>query len=193
MTAPTTETNPTGPLQGRRVLVLSSNSGAEAAEISRPIEELRAAGATVTVAAPETGVVTTLVLDADPGPEVPVDTTHDSIDPAEVDALVLPGGTLNADQLRADDTARAITQAVAAAGKPVAAICHAPWLLVDTGLAEGARLTSVPTIRPDLVNAGAAWEDAEVIVDDSRGYRLITSRTPDDLDAFIGAITDALT
>lgn len=192
MTAPSTATNPSGPLHGRRVLVLATNSGVEADEIGRPVEELRAAGATVTVAAPEAGTISTLVLDQDPGPDVPVDATWDTVDAAEADALVLPGGTLNADQLRGDPTARALTQAVAAAGKPIAAICHAPWLLVVTGLAEGARLTSVPTIRPDLVNAGAQWEDTEVVVDDTRGYRLITSRTPDDLDAFVTAVTEAL-
>jgi protease I len=81
---------------------------------------------------------------------------------------------------------------VASAGRPVAAICHAPWLLVDSGLVDGRDLTSVPTIRADLVNAGARWSDQDVVVDDAGGYRLITSRTPEDLDAFVAAIIDAL-
>ena len=106
---------------------------------------------------------------------------------------MIPGGTLNADQLRADETVQQVTRAFAADAKPVAAICHAPWLLVDAGLAAGRDLTSVPTIRNDLVNAGAHWSDQEVVVDDAGGYRLITSRTPDDLDAFNAAIIDALT
>ncbi|MGP9536676.1 type 1 glutamine amidotransferase domain-containing protein [Brachybacterium sp. AOP43-C2-M15] len=180
------------PLEGRTIVILTSNFGTETDEIQRPLEALREAGATVTVAAPETGSVKTLELDRDPGPEVPVDTTHDTIRPAEVDALVLPGGTLNADTLRGDTTAQALVRAVAADGKPVAAICHAPWMLVETGLAAGRDLTSVPAIRTDLVNAGATWTDEEVVVDDAHGHRLITSRTPDDLEAFNAAIIEAL-
>ena len=144
------------------------------------------------MAAPETGVVTTLERDRELGPEVPVDVAHETVKAADFDALVLPGGTLNADALRGDETAQFLARAFAADGKPVAAICHAPWLLVETGLADGRELTSVPTIRTDLVNAGGRWTDAEVVVDDSAGFRLITSRTPDDLDAFNAAIIDAL-
>lgn len=179
-------------LEGRKILLLSSNFGTETDEIRSPLGALREAGATVTVAAPETGVVKTLELDREPGPEVPVDATHDSVKAADFDALVLPGGTLNADALRADETAQFLARAFAADGKLVAAICHAPWLLVETGLADGRELTSVPTIRTDLVNAGGRWADEEVVVDDSAGFRLITSRTPDDLDAFNAAIIDAL-
>ena len=179
-------------LDGRTILLLSSNFGTEAAEIRSPLGALRDAGATVTVAAPETGVVRTLEHDRDPGPEVPVDAAHDTVRAADFDALVLPGGTLNADSLRGDETAQFLARAFAADGKPVAAICHAPWLLVETGLADGRELTSVPTIRTDLVNAGGRWVDQEVVVDDSAGFRLITSRTPDDLDAFDAAIIDAL-
>ncbi|ATG53335.1 protease [Brachybacterium ginsengisoli] len=179
-------------LEGRTILLLSSNFGTETDEIRGPLAALREAGATVTVAAPETGVVTTLERDRDPGPEVPVDITYDSATAADYDALVLPGGTLNADSLRTDETATALVRSFATDGKPVAAICHAPWLLVETGLAEGRRLTSVPTIRTDLTNAGAQWVDEEVVVDDSGGHLLITSRTPDDLDAFHAAIIDAL-
>lgn len=183
----------TSTLEGRTVLVLTSNFGTETSEIRTPIDALREAGATVTVAATEPGVVRTLELDREPGPEVPVDTTYDQVRASDYDALVLPGGTLNADQLRADETAQRVVRAFAADAKPVAAICHAPWLLVDAGLADGRELTSVPTIRTDLVNAGARWSDQEVVVDDAGGYRLITSRTPEDLDAFVAAIHDALT
>ena len=180
------------PLEGRSILVLSSNFGTETSEIRTPLSALREAGATVTVAATEPGVVTTLELDREPGPEVPVDTTYAQVRAIDHDALVIPGGTLNADQLRADETAQQLVRAVASAGRPVAAICHAPWLLVDSGLADGRELTSVRTIRADLANAGAHWRDEEVVVDDAGGYRLITSRTPEDLDAFVAAIIDAL-
>lgn len=183
----------TSTLEGRTVLVLTSNFGTETSEIRTPIDALREAGATVTVAATEPGAVRTLELDRELGPEVPVDTTYDQVRASDFDALVLPGGTLNADQLRADETAQQVARAFAADAKPVAAICHAPWLLVDAGLAAGRDLTSVPTIRNDLVNAGANWTDQEVVVDEAGGYRLITSRTPDDLDAFNAAIIDALT
>jgi protease I len=179
-------------LEGRNILLLSSNFGTETDEIRSPLATLRDAGARVTVAAPETGVVATLERDRDPGPEIPVDVAHDTVKAADFDALVLPGGTLNADALRADETAQFLVRAFAADGKPVAAICHAPWLLVETGLADGRELTSVPTIRTDLTNAGGRWTDEEVVVDDSAGFRLITSRTPDDLDAFNAAIIDAL-
>lgn len=180
-------------LNDRRILVMTTNFGTESDELMKPIAALREAGATVTVAATEPGAVKTLAGDRDPGPEVPVDTTYDQVKASDFDALVLPGGTLNADQLRADETAQQVTRAFAADAKPVAAICHAPWLLVDAGLAAGRDLTSVPTIRNDLVNAGANWTDQKVVVDEAGGYRLITSRTPDDLDAFNDAIIDALT
>lgn len=179
-------------LEGRTILVLTSNFGTETDEIQRPIAALREAGATVTVAAPETGSVQTLVLDKDLGPEVPVDVAHETVKAADFDALVLPGGTLNADALRADETAQFLVRAFAADGKPVAAICHAPWILVETGLVDGRDVTSVPTIRTDLVNAGGTWSDQEVVIDETDGFRLITSRTPDDLDAFNAAVIDAL-
>ncbi len=180
------------PLEGRTILVLTSNFGTETSEIRTPIADLREAGAVVTVAGTEPGVVKTLEGDREPGAEVPVDTTYDQVRAADFDALVIPGGTLNADQLRADEAAQQLVRAFGSAAKPVAAICHAPWLLVDSGLVDGRELTSVPTIRADLVNAGATWTDQEVVVDDGAGYRLITSRTPDDLDAFVAAIIDAL-
>lgn len=179
-------------LEGRTILLLTSNFGTETDEIQRPLAALREAGAAVTVAAPETGTVQTLVLDKDLGPEVPVDTAYDSVKAADFDALVLPGGTLNADALRADETVQFLVRAFASDGKPIAAICHAPWILVETGLADGRDLTSVPTIRTDLVNAGGKWADQEVVVDESGGFRLITSRTPNDLDAFNAAVIDAL-
>ena len=103
-------------------------------------------------------------------------------------ALVVPGGLFNPDALRADDRALAFTREFFEAGKPVAAICHGPWVLADAGVVEGRTLTSVPNIRRDLENAGARWRDADVVVD--RG--LVTSRTPDDLPAFCARLVEAI-
>lgn len=179
-------------LEGRTILLLTTNFGTETDEIQRPLRELREAGATVTVAAPEAGTVRTMAQDKEFDAEVPVDTTLDAVQASEFDAVVIPGGTLNADSLRSDATAQSLVREFAGSGKPVAAICHAPWLLIDAGLAEGKSLTSVPTIRLDLVNAGATWSDEEVVVCEAKGFRLITSRNPGDLDAFNAAIIDAL-
>lgn len=178
-------------LTGRRILIASTSWGTESDEIRVPLERLGAAGAQVTVATPEGKPVKTLKLDEDPGPEVPADTTLADVDASDFDAIVLPGGTINSDQLRTDEDALGLIKAISAAGKPVAAICHAPWALIDAGLVESRSLTSVPTISTDLKNAGARWSDEEVVVDKG-DFTLITSRTPEDLDAFIGAITDAL-
>src|SRR5699024_12631561 len=165
-------------LDGRTILLLSSNFGTEAAEIRSPLDALRDAGATVTVAAPETGVVRTLEHDRDPGPEIPVDAAHDTVRAADFDALVLPGGALNADSLRGDETAKFLARAFAADGKPVAAICHAPWLLVEKGLADGRQLTSVPTLRTVMVNTRARLVDQWLVGVGSVGLLLSAFRHP---------------
>ncbi|WP_102159646.1 type 1 glutamine amidotransferase domain-containing protein [Zhihengliuella halotolerans] len=179
-------------LDGREVLVISTNYGTESDELTQPIETLRSAGAQVTVAAVENRPVRTLVADKDPGPEVPVDTTLAVAEAADYDALVVPGGTLNADQLRADSNARKIIADFAQAGKPVAAICHGPWLLIDAGLASGKKLTSYSSLGIDLENAGATWVDQQVVLDTSAGFPLITSRNPGDLEAFTGELVQQL-
>ncbi|MFF8837361.1 type 1 glutamine amidotransferase domain-containing protein [Streptomyces sp. NPDC015130] len=179
-------------LDGKNVLVLSTNYGTEQDELTRPIATLRAAGARVTVAAQEPGDIRTLVGDRDEGDRVRPDTTMSRAAAEGFDAVVVPGGTVNADRLRTDEEARRLLSAFAEAGKPVAAICHGPWILVDTGLAGGRELTSYPSLRPDLENAGATWRDQEVVVDAAGGHPLITSRRPKDIDAFARAIVDAL-
>ncbi|MEU2119945.1 type 1 glutamine amidotransferase domain-containing protein [Streptomyces sp. NPDC016459] len=179
-------------LDGKNVLVLTTNYGTEQDELEKPIAVLREAGARVTVAAQKDEPVQTLVSDRRPGSAVQADTTLTQATADGFDAVVVPGGTLNADQLRTDDDARRLVSAFAEAGKPVAAICHGPWLLVDSGLARDRKLTSYPSLRPDLENAGGEWVDQEVVVDTSGAHPLITSRTPDDLDAFSAAIVDAL-
>ncbi|GGR18456.1 type 1 glutamine amidotransferase domain-containing protein [Streptomyces roseolus] len=179
-------------LDGRSVLVLTTNYGTEQDELTRPVAVLRENGARVVIAAQEDEAVQTLVSDRDPGEVVRPDTTFARETAKDYDAVVVPGGTLNADQLRTDAEARRLVSAFADAGKPVAAICHGPWLLVDSGLAKGRELTSYPSLRPDLENAGGTWTDHAVVVDTSGPHPLITSRRPDDLDAFSAAIVDAL-
>ncbi|MFJ6574945.1 type 1 glutamine amidotransferase domain-containing protein [Streptomyces sp. NPDC091368] len=181
-----------GTLEGRNVLILTTNYGTEQDELTRPAAALRASGARVTVAAQKGEAVQTLVSDRHPGDLVPAETTLARATADGYDAVLVPGGTLNADQLRIDADARRLVSAFAAAGKPVAAICHGPWLLVDSGLAAGRELTSYPSLRPDLENAGATWRDREVVVDTSGDHPLITSRRPDDLDAFSSAIIRVL-
>ncbi|MFJ8663417.1 type 1 glutamine amidotransferase domain-containing protein [Streptomyces sp. NPDC093795] len=179
-------------LEGKNVLVLTTNYGTEQDELKKPMDVLRAAGAGVTLAAQKDEGVQTLVSDREPGSILQPDTTLKNATADGFDAVVVPGGTLNADQLRVDDEARRIVSAFAEAGKPVAAICHGPWLLVDSGLARDRKLTSYPSLRPDLENAGGEWVDQEVVVDTSGTHPLITSRKPDDLDAFSTAIVEAL-
>ena len=179
-------------LNGRKILIITTNFGTETDEIQRPIADLREAGAEVVVAAAESGPVKTLKLDREPGPEVPSDVLLEKVEAHDYDALVIPGGTLNADSLRAEESAQELAKAFAADGKPVAAICHAPWLLIEADLVDGRDMTSVPTISTDLLNAGATWTDQEAVVDTGGGFPLITSRNPDDLDAFNSAIIKAL-
>ncbi|MDT0434804.1 MULTISPECIES: type 1 glutamine amidotransferase domain-containing protein [Streptomyces] len=181
------------PLNGHRVLVLVTQYGVEQDELVVPVTRLREDGADVTVAAPTTEPVQTLVGDKDPGETVRPDTVLDAVDPLDHQLLLLPGGTLNADQLRLDETALGLVTAFAGSGRPIAAICHGPWALVETGLVRGRTLTSYPSLRTDILNAGAAsWVDEPVVSDDTGGCTLVTSRTPKDLDAFLDAVGKAL-
>ncbi|MBI9114862.1 DJ-1/PfpI/YhbO family deglycase/protease [Sanguibacter suaedae] len=175
-----------------RILVVTTNAGVERDELIVPLTRLREAGATVTHAAQEAAPVRTLVMDDEPGPEVDPDTTIAEVSAGDFDLLVLPGGTINADTLRLDDDALDLVRDVSAAGNPVAAICHAPWTLVEANLVRGKSLTSFPSLRTDVTNAGGTWVDEEVVRDDSGKWTLITSRTPDDLDAFVTAIVSEL-
>ena len=176
-------------LDGKKILVITTNYGVEQDEIVVPTEQLRERGASVTVAAKETGTIQTLVGDKDPGQTLEPDTTIAGVDAKDFDALVIPGGTINADTLRQESRAATLVQAFAEASKPVAAICHGPWTLVEAGVLSGKTVTSFPSLQTDLRNAGAEWVDQEVQVDGG----FITSRTPDDLPAFVDAIESALT
>lgn len=183
----------TDTLNGKKILILSTNYGTETSELTVPLTFLKEHGAQVTVAATTTDPIETLDGDKTPSTVVQPDTTLAQAEADGYDAVVVPGGTLNADSLRVDADAQSLVQSFAKDGKVVAMICHAPWLLVDAGLAEGKTLTSYHTIGSDLRNAGATWVDQEVKVCPGNGYRLITSRQPGDLDAFTAAIEETLT
>ncbi|MEU8519975.1 type 1 glutamine amidotransferase domain-containing protein [Streptomyces sp. NPDC048577] len=179
-------------LDGRRVLVITTNYGTEQDELEQPVATLHAAGARVTVAAQKDEPVRTLVSDRRPGDTVIPDGAYTELSADLFDAVVVPGGTLNADRLRTDVVAQRLVTEFADAGRTVAAICHGPWLLVDSGLVRGRRLTSHPSLRADLTNAGGTWQDRSVVVDDAGGFPLITSRRPADLEPFSDAIIRSL-
>ncbi|MEV0738551.1 DJ-1/PfpI/YhbO family deglycase/protease [Streptomyces sp. NPDC050549] len=184
---------PDKPLNGHRVLALVTNYGVEQDELLVPLRRLREDGADVTVAAATADPIHTLVGDKDPGETVEPDATFDVVDPGDHQLLLLPGGTLNADQLRLDYRAITIVKAFASSGRPIAAICHGPWALVEADAVRGKTLTSYASLRTDIRNAGAAsWVDEPVVSDTAGGYTLVTSRTPKDLDFFVDAIDKAL-
>ncbi|WP_291278372.1 type 1 glutamine amidotransferase domain-containing protein [Galactobacter sp.] len=162
--------------------------GVEQVELTSPREALDEAGATTVLVSPSEKTVQAMNGDWEHAAVFTVDVPVAEAKAEDYDALVLPGGTLNADSLRLNPDAQAFVKAFFDANKPVAAICHAPWMLAETGLSNGRKLTSYISTRTDLVNAGADWVDAEVVVDGN----LITSRNPGDLEAFNNAIAEAL-
>lgn len=174
-------------LSGKKVAVVATDYF-EQAELTEPVKALRDAGATVEIIAPKSGEIKGL-KHTDPGQSVKVDKTLEEADADDYDALVLPGGAINADHLRMEQKARDfVTKMMDEQNKPTAVICHAPWLLVSAGLARGKKLTSFFTIQDDMRNAGADWVDQEVVIDGN----LITSRNPDDIPAFNNALISAL-
>ncbi|HEY1178686.1 MAG TPA: type 1 glutamine amidotransferase domain-containing protein [Phytomonospora sp.] len=179
-------------LRGRRVLAIVTNYGVEQDELLVPVARLRDSGAEVDVAAAEEKPVETLVGDKDPGEKVEPTLTIAAADASDYDLLLIPGGTLNADKLRQDDAAVALVSAFQTGGRPVAAICHGPWALVEADATRGKTLTSYPSLRTDIRNAGGEWVDRSVVSDDTGGWTLITSRNPGDLDDFVGAIGKVL-
>jgi protease I len=165
-------------LEGKRVAVLVDN-GFEQIELTSPIEALRDAGAEAVIVSPQKDKVRAWDM-KDWGETFDVDLPLDRANADDFDALVLPGGVMNPDRLRTNERAVAFTRAFFEAGKPVASICHGPWLLVEADVVRGRRVTSYPSIRTDLRNAGAEWVDESVVVDAG----LVTSRKPDDLPDF---------
>ena len=154
-------------------------------ELSEPRKALDEAGATTEIVAPKDGKVRGW-NHTEWGREVEVDRTLQSADPKSYDALVLPGGVMNPDKLRTNPLAVAFVKSFFDSGKPVAAICHGPWTVVEAGAAKGHRMTSWPSLKTDLRNAGADWVDEEVVIDG----KLVTSRKPDDLPAFNRALIE---
>lgn len=165
-------------LNDRKVAILTEE-GFEQIELTSPKAALEAAGATVHVISPKAGKIKAWDK-TNWGIEINVDKPLSEVSPDDYDALVLPGGVLNPDKLRQNKDAVAFVSAFLDEGKPVAAICHGPQVLIEKGLINGRRLTSYPSLKTDLINAGADWVDEEVVVDNG----LVTSRTPADLDAF---------
>jgi protease I len=166
-------------LKGKTVAILVANEGIEQVELTEPRKALQAAGATVELLAPETGQAQAF-NHLDKADTFPVDRAVGDADAAGYDALMLPGGVANPDNLRMRPEVVAFVRAFFDAGKPVAAICHAPWTLIEADVVRGRTLTSWPSLQTDLRNAGATWVDEEVHVDQG----LVTSRKPDDLPAF---------
>jgi protease I len=166
-------------LSDKKVAILVANEGIEQVELTEPRKALEEAGATVELLAPEAGE-TQAFNHLDKADAFPVDRVVGDADAADYDALMLPGGVANPDNLRTHPEAVAFVRAFFDAGKPVAAICHAPWTLVEAGVVDGRTLTSWPSLQTDIRNAGGTWVDEEVVVDQG----LVTSRKPDDLEAF---------
>ncbi|NYJ04905.1 type 1 glutamine amidotransferase domain-containing protein [Petropleomorpha daqingensis] len=173
-----------GELDGKKVAVLATD-GVEQVELDRPWQALEEAGAEPELVSFEPGTIQAFEH-IDKGDTRKVDLTLGDADPDDYAALVLPGGVINGDFVRADADAVAFVKAFFDAGKPVAAICHAPWVLAEADVLKGRRMTSWPSLQTDLRNAGADWVDEELVVDGT----LITSRKPDDLDAFCAAIVE---
>ncbi|WP_455827738.1 type 1 glutamine amidotransferase domain-containing protein [Pseudomonas graminis] len=180
-------------LNGKNILIITSNTGIERDELLKPLEALRGYGAAVTHGSSKGGTTQTFVGDTEKDQTVESDVQLSDVASSDFDALVIPGGTVNADTLRQDANALRLINDFVKAGKTVAAICHGPWALIDAGVIKGKTLTSYKSVRIDLENAGAAgWVDAEVKQCQANGWTLITSRTPDDLPAFSEAIAKAV-
>jgi len=166
-------------LQGKKIAILVANEGIEQVELVEPRKALEQAGAEVHLVAPESGEVQAF-NHLDKADTFPVDRAVADADAGDYDGLMLPGGVANPDNLRMHPEAVQFVDGFVNAGKPIAAICHAPWTLIQAGAVRGRTLTSWPSLQTDIRNAGGEWVDEEVVVD----HGLVTSRGPDDLPAF---------
>jgi protease I len=172
-------------LQGKRIAFLMANEGVEQVEFTEPRKAVEEAGADVDVIAPEKEQIQAF-NHLDKADTIDVDKTTSEAKADDYDGVVLPGGVANPDQLRMDKDAVRFLREFFAAGKPVGAICHAPWMLVEADVVDGREITSYPSVQTDIRNAGGNWVDREVVVDSG----LVTSRKPDDLPAFNSKIVE---
>lgn len=173
-------------ITNKRVAVVATD-GVEESEFTVPIEALKKANAIVEVISLKPGKIKAW-SHTDWGGEYAVDKVVSEAHAADYDALVLPGGVMNPDKLRTDAATVAFVSTFLEEGKPIAAICHGPWTLIETGHLKGRHMTSYPSIKSDLINAGATWSDEEVVVDNG----LVTSRKPDDLPAFCAKMIEEI-
>jgi len=171
-------------LEGKKVAILAADMF-ERVELEKPRRALEDAGATTEVISIHDGEIQGFDH-FDPAKKVKVDKTVEEVSPDDYDALFVPGGVGNPDQLRGDENAVAFVRAMVEAKKPLAVICHGPWVLVEAGVVRGRKLTSWPTLQTDIRNAGGEWVDEEVVVDDG----IVTSRKPDDIPAFNGKMIE---
>jgi protease I len=176
-------------ISGLRVAFMTANEGVEQIEFTKPWEAVQQAGGEPFLLAPEPGEVQ-MMDHLDRADRFLVDRTLEHAYPADYDALVLPGGVANPDRLRLDRRAVDLVAAMFAAGRPVAAICHAPWTLIEANVVRGRTLTSWPSLRTDVRNAGGSWIEQQVVVCSSGPNVLVTSRKPDDLEVFCATFLD---
>src|SRR5690606_11082335 len=177
-------------IQDAKILIMATD-GVEQLELTVPRDKLREAGATVHVAAPKNRQRPDVIRGWDMkdwGQEIPVDKDLEDVNPDEYHALVIPGGQINPDLLRVQQKPVELVRKFYESGKPLAAICHGPWLLIEAGVVKGATATSYHSIRTDMINAGANWKDEPVVVDKG----LITSRSPADLEPFVAKIVEEI-
>jgi protease I len=172
-------------LKGKKVAIIATN-GVEQVELVKPREAVEEAGATTELLSIEAGEIQAMNHDLEPADTFSVDKLVGDASADDYDGLLLPGGTVNADKLRMDDDVIAFLQAYFRTGKPVGVICHGPWTLVEADLVKGRTLTSYPSLRTDIRNAGGEVVDEEVVVDEG----LVSSRNPDDLPAFIEKVVE---
>jgi protease I len=175
-------------LQGRRVAILLAPVGSEQVEFTEPKKAVEDAGAQVDVVGIQTGEAQTMNSDVNPGETFTVEKTFSDVSPDDYDALIVPGGTVGADNLRGSEEAVSFIHGFFEQQKPVGVICHGPWTLVEADVVRGRTLTSYPTLQTDIRNAGGEWVDQEVVTDQG----LVTSRNPDDLPAFCSKLVEEI-
>jgi len=176
-----------GKLDGKKIAFLAAD-GVENSEFTEPWKAVKEAGGTPELVSLEEGQIQGVENELEKRDKFKVDKVVADADPSDYDGLVLPGGVVNPDALRANDDAVEFVRSFAEANKPIGAICHGPWTLVEAGVVEGREMTSYASIQTDLKNAGANWVDKEVVVDNG----LVTSRSPDDLEAFCSKVVEEM-